>query len=90
MKGEGEDRDKWIYQIDLKKGEYFNLKEDPLEKNPRSVDYETLPIKMKEYITIYNKSKVFNWRLIAAHMMRLWIDRIEDPLRGKYNKLFLK
>jgi len=90
VKGEGEDRDKWIYQIDLKKGEYFNLKEDPMEENPRSVGYDELPDKMKSYITSYNRSKRLNWRMFAAQMMKLWIDKIEDPARVRYNKMFLK
>jgi hypothetical protein len=53
VKGKGHSRKKWIYQTNLHKGEYYNLKTDPLEQNPKSINFKKLPRPMQEYIEEY-------------------------------------
>jgi len=64
VKGHKKFREKWIYQLDLNKGVYFDLAKDPYEENPIEVKFSELPKKMKIYINKYQNSRP-SWVKIA-------------------------
>jgi len=70
IEGEGQKRKKWIYQLDLKTGVFYDLENDPLEEKPVFIKYKELPNRIKNYINDYKKSRISQYKTIMKNIKK--------------------